>query len=111
MVFQMASADCDTHSGRWHRDTGCVFKYTGLYNKTAWLASISALTTQPQTRQRGLTWPAYLDTTRFQMTAIGNLVIPRVSHARLNVVVKGARIHPQRVRPHEVHFLPTALIM
>lgn len=45
------------------------------------------------------------------MTAIGNLVIPRVSHARLNVVVKGARIHPQRVRPHEVHFLPTALIM
>jgi hypothetical protein len=49
--------------------------------------------------------------TRFQMTAIGNLVIPKVSHARLNVVLKGARIHLQRVRPHEVHFLPTALIM
>jgi hypothetical protein len=40
------------------------------------------------------------------MTAIGNLVIPRVSHARLNVVVKGARIQQQRVRPHEVYFLP-----
>jgi hypothetical protein len=44
------------------------------------------------------------------MTAIGNLVIPRVSHARLNIVVKGARTHPQRVRPHEVHFLPTAAL-
>jgi hypothetical protein len=52
-----------------------------------------------------------LDTTRLQMTAIENFVIPRVSHARLNVIVKGARIHPKRVRPREVHFLPTALIM
>lgn len=107
MVLQMASANCDTHGGRWHGDTGCVFKYTDPHDKTAWLASISALTTQPQTRQRGLTWPAYLVTTRFQMTAIGNLVIPGVSHAHLNVVVKGARNHPQRVRPHEVHVLPT----
>lgn len=72
---------------------------------------IDMVTTQPQTCQRGLTWLAYLDTMRFQMTAIGNLVILRVSYARLNVVVKGARIHPQRVRPHEVHFLPIALIM
>jgi hypothetical protein len=111
MVLQMASADCDTYSSQWYRDTGCVFKYTGLYDKTVWLASISALITQPRTRQRGLTWLAYLDRTRFQMTAIGNLVISIVSHERLSIVVKGARIHPQRVRPHEVHFLLSTLIM
>lgn len=40
-VLQIASADCDTSSGQRYRVTGCDFEHTGLYDKTAWLASIS----------------------------------------------------------------------